>query len=68
MVFRPRSIGRRPGRALIGVLALSLVAAACGGAKSSDGASDDSGSYDDKQLTAEDGESGLADAGDPVRG
>src|SRR5690606_14591323 len=66
MSLRPRSTGRRSRRALAGILALSLVAAACGGAKSGD--SEKSSSVEDKRLRAEDGESGLAEAGDPKRG
>jgi len=60
---RPRGIGA----AAAGLLVLSLLAASCGGTKGSDGAS----SPTDKKEACLDvscGESGLDDAGKPVRG
>jgi peptide/nickel transport system substrate-binding protein len=65
-----RSI-RPPRRAVAGalatVLAFSLVATSCGGS-TADEANEDTGNLEDVGLTAEAGESGLADAGEPVRG
>lgn len=55
-------------RLIAGALALSLLASACGGKKADDANSDGGDVLADKRLTAADGESGLADAGDPVRG
>ncbi|MCB1990536.1 MAG: hypothetical protein KDG49_03665, partial [Geminicoccaceae bacterium] len=51
----------------MGVVALSLVASACGG-KKADESGDSGPTLAEKGLTAQDGESGLADAGDPQRG
>jgi len=48
------------------MLAFSLLAAACGGSQAGDKPAADN--LEDAGLTAADGESGLADAGDPVRG
>src|SRR5699024_6262218 len=57
-----------------GLLAVSLTAAACGGASSSDSSNGDDGdggaseTLEDRGLTAAAGESGLDEAGDPLRG
>ena len=68
MHLRSRAITRRRRIAIGSVAVFSLLAVSCGGAK--EGAK--SGSGEDtlaaKGLTAAEGESGLADAGDPVRG
>jgi len=61
----PKNARRR--RVLAGLLAISLTATACGGAKSSDKDGDGS-TLEDKNLTAAAGESGLEEAGAPVRG
>lgn len=61
-------------RLLAGLLAVSLTAAACGGASSSDSSNGDDGdggaseTLEDRGLTAAAGESGLDEAGEPVRG
>jgi peptide/nickel transport system substrate-binding protein len=52
-------------RGLAAVLALSLLAAACGGSKASD---EEAESLESAGLNVEAGESGLADAGEPQRG
>ena len=59
---------RRTHVAIVGLIAISLLATACGGAKS--GSSDSSSKTDlqAKGLDAQAGESGLADAGTPRRG
>ena len=49
-----------------GLLALALVASACGGTKSGDAGNKTT--LKSAGLTSKDGESGLKDAGDPVRG
>lgn len=63
-----RGAHRRSSRA-IGALALvgalSVLATSCGGSTASD---TNEGSLEEVGLTAADGESGLADAGEPVRG
>lgn len=53
-------------RALAGALAITLLTTSCGGKK----AGDTGGGLNlkDKHLTAQDGESGLAEAGAPKRG
>ena len=55
---------RRAGLVAVG-LSFSLLAAGCGGTKANE---DSTKNLEDAQLTAEAGESGLADAGDPQRG
>ena len=55
----------RAGGVVATVLALSLLASACGGSKAGETSTDD---LEEAGLTSADGESGLADAGDPVRG
>src|SRR5689334_14577047 len=61
-----RTSGRRVSGLVATALAFSLLATACGGTKASDEKSDKK--LKDEGLTAAAGESGLADAGDPVRG
>ncbi|WP_421120002.1 ABC transporter substrate-binding protein [Aquihabitans daechungensis] len=61
-----RPSGRRVSAAVATVLALGLVASACGGTKANDKKSDVK--LSEKGLTAEAGESGLEDAGEPKRG
>lgn len=65
MALRPRVTGRRRNRAFAGFVALTLIASACGGTKSGD---EETSDVTEKNLTAEYGESGLADAGEPKRG
>lgn len=61
-----RPSGRRVLGTLATLLALSVIAAGCGGAKANEKASDQN--LSDKGLTAAAGESGLKDAGTPQRG
>ncbi len=61
-----RPSGRRLSAAVATVLALSLMASACGGTKASDKKSNEK--LADKGLDAKAGESGLKDAGTPKRG
>lgn len=61
-----RPSGRRVTVAATAILALSLLASACGGTKASDKKSEVK--LSEKGLTAEAGESGLEDAGEPQRG
>ena len=55
---------RRAGLVAVG-LSFSLLAAGCGGTKANE---DSTKNLEDAELTADAGESGLADAGDPQRG
>src|SRR5699024_4007575 len=73
MGFATRKLKRRH-RLIAGLLAVSLLATACGGTTSNDsgggngGQANGDGSLEERGLTAESGESGLDEAGDPVRG
>ena len=58
-----RPTGRRVSAAAAAILALSLLASACGGTKASDKKSEVK--LSEKGLTAKAGESGLDDAGEP---
>ena len=71
MKLRTRATSRRTKGAIAGLLAFSLLAAACGGAQEgSEGGNGGEGGSElaDAGLNVEAGESGLEDAGDPVRG
>jgi peptide/nickel transport system substrate-binding protein len=65
MQGRTTSSTGRAARALAGALTLALLAAGCGGTQSGD---KKEGTLTSAGLTAKDGESGLAEAGDPQRG
>lgn len=60
--------GARPTTLLATLLAISLILASCGGTSSDDSGGGGGGSTEELGLTAQDGESGLEEAGDPVRG
>ncbi|MBX3284277.1 MAG: ABC transporter substrate-binding protein [Acidimicrobiales bacterium] len=68
MRLRARSTRRHAHVALAGVLAISLLASGCGGAKKGSEGSGGGEKLDDIGLNADAGESGLADAGEPTRG
>ena len=68
MRLRARSTRRHAHVAIAGVLAISLLASACGGAKKGSEGSGGGDKLADTGLTAEAGESGLDDAGKPTRG
>ena len=63
-----RQGGARPTTLLATLLAISMIVASCGGTSSDDGENGGGGTTEELGLTAADGESGLEDAGDPVRG
>ncbi|HEX2576334.1 MAG TPA: ABC transporter substrate-binding protein [Aquihabitans sp.] len=68
MRYRAPGTSRR-SKAFAGLLAFSLLAAACGGAKEGEsGGGGENGGLEEAGLNVEAGESGLKDAGDPVRG
>ncbi|QXC61647.1 ABC transporter substrate-binding protein [Aquihabitans sp. G128] len=66
MRSRPLAPSRRTTALVAGVLAVSLLAAGCGGTK--EGAKKGGEKLADKELDAAAGESGLAKAGEPKRG
>jgi peptide/nickel transport system substrate-binding protein len=66
MRLRARATSRPVSAALAGLLAVSLLAAGCGGAK--EGSKGESGKLADAGLNSKAGESGLKDAGKPTRG
>ncbi|CAN5741263.1 ABC transporter substrate-binding protein [soil metagenome] len=68
--MRLRPPTRRASAITAGFLVFSLLAASCGGTSSDDAGDNDEngGALESAGLTAADGESGLDEAGDPVRG
>ena len=70
MMFHARPATRRRRDALAGLLVVGLLAAGCGGASESSSPTSDGpgGGLADQGLNVEAGESGLEEAGDPVRG
>lgn len=70
MLRRSRDTTRRSTVAVATVLAFALIVASCGGAKEGGSTNEPGGedSLEAKGLTAADGESGLEEAGEPVRG
>ena len=66
MQTRPRATSRPAAAFVAGLLALSLLATACGGA--SEGAKKEKEDFTDRGLNKEAGESGIDKAGEPKRG